>query len=41
MHTVTSLEHICEVIANPLMSKEEEEAGLKRQALHFISLGIN
>lgn len=41
MHTVTNLEHICEVITNSLRSKEEgEEAGLKRQA-HFIPLGIN
>jgi hypothetical protein len=44
MHTATSLEHICEVITNPLGSKEEEEeeggeeAGLKRQVLHSIPL---
>jgi hypothetical protein len=44
MHTVTSLEHICEVITNPLRNEEEEEeggGGLKRQALHFIPRGIN
>jgi len=47
---VTSLEHICKVITNPLRNEEEkkeekeekEEGGgeLKRQALHFIPLGI-
>jgi len=50
LHTVTSLEHICKVITNPLRNEEEkkeekeekEEGGgeLKRQALHFIPLGI-